>query len=88
MMVGYLNRPMLLKYIKCCCLTTVGFDEAFARVSTEDLGALYYMIEEHTSIYTSRYEEHLDFLDGNGFSVEKLESDLYILKYLYGEKPQ
>lgn len=87
-MVGYLSRPMLLKYIKCCCLTTVGFEEAFARVSITDLGALYYMIEEHTSIYTSRYEEHLDFLDGNGFSVEKTENNLYILKYLYEEEPQ
>lgn len=87
-MVGYLNRLLLLDYLKRHCLTTVGFEEAFARVSITDLGALFYMIEEHTSIYTTRYEEHLDFLDGNGFSVEKTENDLYILKYLYEEEPQ
>lgn len=87
-MVGYLNRLLLLDYLKRHCRTTVGFEEAFARVSITDLGALFYMIEEHTSIYTTRYEEHLDFLDGNGFSVEKTENDLYILKYLYEEEPQ
>lgn len=87
-MVGYLSRPILLKYLKRCCLTTVGFEEAFARVSTEDLGALYYMIEEHTSIYTTRYEEYLDFLDGNGFSVEKIADDWYSLTYLYGDEAQ
>lgn len=86
-MIGYLSRPILLKYLKRHCLTTVGFDEAFARVYTEDLANIFYMIEEHKSILTL-YEEYVDFLDGNGFSVEKAIGDWYFLTYLYKEKPQ
>lgn len=87
-MIDYLNRPMLLKYLKRHCLTTVGFEEAFARVCTEKLANIFYMIEEHTSMYVPNYEEYIDFLDGNGFSVEKDKNDWYFLKYLYGEAPQ
>ena len=84
----YLNRSVLLNYLKRHCLSTVGFDEAFARVSTEELDALFYMIEEHASIRTRHYEEYIDFLDGNGFSVKKNRSGWYILTYVYEEEPQ
>ena len=86
-MVEYSSRLMLLQYLKYCCLTTVGFEQAFARVSTEDLNALFYMVEEHTSMHT-RYKEYIDFLDGNGFSVEKIADNWYSIKYLYGAEPQ
>lgn len=85
--MGYLNRPMLLKYLKRHCLTTVGFEEAFARVPTTTLSHLFYMIEEHTSVY-ARYEEYIDFLDGNGFSVIKGIDNWYIITYLYEEESQ
>lgn len=82
-MVGYLNRPMLLKYLKRHCFTTIGFEEAFARVRTEDLASIFYMVEEHASMYVQNYKEYIDFLDGNGFEVEKDKDDWYILKYSY-----
>ena len=79
----YLNRRVLLEYLKRHCLTIVGFEEAFARVRTEQLSQLFYMIEEHTSMCVPNYEEYIDFLDGNGFSVEKDKNDGYFLTYLY-----
>jgi len=87
-MVGYLDRPMLLKYLKRHCLTTVGFEQAFARVSTEVLSSLFYMIEKHASMSIPNYEEYVDFLDGNGFSVKKYKDGWYSLTYLYEEEQQ
>ena len=83
----YLNRPLLLNYIKRHCLTTIGFDEAFAHADRTVLDNIFYMIEEHRPILTP-YEEYIDFLDGNGFSVKKFMDNLYILQYLYKEEPQ
>lgn len=78
----YLNRPLLLKYLKHHCLTTIGFDEAFAHANTIELSNLFYMIEEHTSMRT-RYNEYIDFLDGNGFKVEGNDTDGYTISFLY-----
>lgn len=75
------NRLLLLDYLKRHCRTTIGFEEAFARVSAIDLSALVYVIETHIQMHT-RYQEYIDFLDGNGFSVEKVNNDWYILTYL------
>ena len=83
----YLNRSVLLNYLKRHCLTIVGFDEAFARADTTVLNNLFYMIEERRPLLTP-YEEYIDFLDGNGFSVKKFMDNLYILQYLYEEEPQ
>lgn len=76
------NRLLILDYLKRHCPTTVGFEEAFARVPAIDLSALVYVIETGTPMHT-RYQEYIDFLDGNGFSVEKINDDWYILTYLY-----
>lgn len=76
------NRLLLLDYLKRHCRTTIGFEEAFARVPAIDLAALFYAIEMRIPMHT-RYEEYIDFLDGNGFSVEKINDDWYILTYLY-----
>lgn len=83
----YLNRSVLLNYLKRHCLSTVGFEEAFAHADMTVLNNLFYMIEEHSPLLTS-YEEYIDFLDGNGFSVKKFIDNLYILQYLYNEESQ
>ena len=82
----YLTRSVLLNYLKRYCLTTVGFDEAFAHADMTVLTNLFYMIEEHTHMHV-HYEEYVDFLDGNGFSVEKDIDGWYFLSYIYKEKP-
>lgn len=76
------NRLLILDYLKRHCPTTIGFEEAFADVPATDLSALVYVIETRTPMHT-RYQEYIDFLDGNGFSVEKINDDWYILTYLY-----
>lgn len=81
------NRLLLLDYLKHHCPTTVGFEEAFARVPAIDLSALVYVIEARIRMHT-RYQEYIDFLDGNGFSVEKINNDWYILTYVYEEESQ
>ena len=79
------NRLLLLDYLKRHCRTTIGFEEAFARVSAVDLSALVYVIEARIPMHT-RYQEYIDFLDGNGFSVEKINDNWYILTYVYEEE--
>ena len=81
------NRLLLLDYLKRHCRTTIGFEEAFARVSAVDLSALVYVIEARIPMHT-RYQEYIDFLDGNGFSVEKINDNWYILTYVYEEESQ
>ena len=83
----YLNRSVLLNYLKRHCLSTVGFEEAFTHADMTVLNNLFYMIEEHRPLLTP-YEEYIDFLDGNGFSVKKFIDNLYILQYIYEEEPQ
>lgn len=79
------NRLLLLDYLKRHCRTTIGFEEAFAHVSAVDLSALVYVIEARIPMHT-RYQEYIDFLDGNGFSVEKINDNWYILTYVYEEE--
>ena len=81
------NRLLLLDYLKRHCRTTIGFEEAFARVPAVDLSALVYVIEARIPMHT-RYQEYIDFLDGNGFSVEKINDNWYILTYVYEEESQ
>lgn len=82
------NRLLLLDYLKRHCPTTIGFEEAFARIGMIELSQLFYMIEQHSYMYVPDYKEYIDFLDGNGFSVEKRKDDWYIITYLYEEESQ
>lgn len=85
--MDYLNRLQLLEYLKHHCPTTIGFEQAFARVGMIVLSQLFYMIEQHSHMYVCSYEEYVDFLDGNGFEVEK-SNNWYTITYLYEEESQ
>ena len=66
----YLTRNIALDEIRRYCPNKIGFEEAFAHVGMFTLTAFVTMIEEHIPIRIYSYTECIDFLDGNGFSVE------------------
>lgn len=79
------DNCVALNKIYLRCSNKFGFESAFARVRTEDLAQIFYMVEQHSSMYVQNYKEYIDFLDDNGFEVEKNKDDWYILKYLYSD---
>lgn len=62
-----------------------GFDEAFSHIDSISLNMLYNLISHRKEIHTlyfRRYNEALDFLDGNGFKVEGNDTDGYTISLL------
>lgn len=61
------------------------FDIAFSNLditSIKMIGNLILRSEEVHTVYFRRYNEMLDFLDGNGFKVEGNDTDGYIISLL------
>ena len=62
-----------------------GFDEAFSNIDSISLNMLYNLIshqKEIHALYCRRYNEVLDFLDGNGFKVEGNDTEGYTISLL------
>lgn len=74
-----------LTIIKLHVPNIIGFDEAFAGISSEDLQKLVALIVNpsmYKGIYIGPYDEVADFLDGNGFKVEGSEKYGYTISLL------
>ena len=72
-------RISYLATIKSQCPNKLGFEEAFAHIGMFTLKGFITMIEEHIPIRVCGYTEWVDFLDGNGFSVEPDGHDWYTI---------
>ena len=71
--------------IKAYVPNIIGFDEAFANIDSASLAKLSTLIlynEEIHTTYFRRYNETLDFLNGNGFKVEGNDTDGYTISLL------
>ncbi len=71
--------------IKMYVPNKIGFDEAFANldpVSINMLGSLILRREDIQTVYFRRYNEAIDFLNGNGFKVEGNDTEGYAISLL------
>ena len=84
----YYTNTIALDKIRRHCSNNFGFEYAFAQATKFLIYDLIDCIDSDVPVHRTTYDEPVDFLDGNGFSVKKFMDNLYILQYLYEEEPQ
>lgn len=75
-----LTRSKALDIIKSHCINTTGIEDTIRRATPGEILCILHVIENHSVELFSEYSEIIDFLDGNGFIVKKINNSYSIME--------